>query len=213
MIRSKEAYMKQLEREMYAHPDNDVIMAELTVHIDEKMSYLLKKDLPEEEAIQIIIEQFGHPSELAVQFGGVSTKSPTIAKVVFVLCNSFLFFLGACITFGYHLVNAQVFQIYWEALAHNSWLILFMYTGYWVLIGYQIGKEFGEKGKRLLSDTISLAIAPNLFLMLAVLFGLFPVQWFSPLLTTSFIGACIGVTFLFYPLSQIGYYFGRHQAV
>lgn len=213
MIRTKEAYTKQLRRAMRRHPDCEVIMAELNVHIEGKFALLREQGIPEAKAVQTVIKQFGCPKTLAAQFNSVTTKSPHNAKLSFTLCNSFLFFLGACMTLGNQLLDEPVLQTTWDVLSENSWLILSFYTGYWALIGYQMGKAFGVNGKTLLFETIRLAIIPNLLLMGAVLYGLLPKEWFSPILTTSFTGACLVATILFYPISRIGYYFGLHRAV
>ncbi|PWA12055.1 hypothetical protein DCC39_08220 [Pueribacillus theae] len=213
MIQTKEKYIKQFEQEMEAHPEKELIMAELIVHIEEEMADLLRKGMSEPEAVQAMIEQFGHPNELAAQFGKICTTAPNKVKLWLVLSNHFLFLMGACLTVCYHLGNMPFLQIAWEVLGQYSLLILFMYTGFWLFIGYQIGKEFGAKGKRILFETMSCALIPNLVLMFGILYGVFPTQWFSPFLTPSFVVACLGVTLLFYPFSQFGYYFGRHQAV
>lgn len=213
MIKTKEMYIKQLEQRLRVHPNREEVMAELIVHIEEEMADLLRNGMNEPEAVQVIIEQFGHPSELAAQFGKIAETTPVKTKIILVLSNHFLFLLGACLTLCYHLGSMPVLQTAWEMLAKSSLLILFIYTGFWLFIGYQIGKEFGAKGKKILFETMCYALIPNMVLMLGILYGVFPTQWFSPFLTQSFIVACLGVTLLFYPFSQFGYYFGRHQAV
>lgn len=203
-------YIEQLEKELRQHPDRTEIIAEITVHMKEEMS---AQNLPEKEAMAIIINKFGSPQELAGSFRQASLPSPQQVKVLFILFNIGVFIVGIAITFGHHLGNLSFFHWAWGALAQNSWWVLMTYTAYWILIGYHLGKEFGSQGKKLLTETVRLTIISNLFFMMIVLYGIMPIEWFRLFLTAPFFGACLIATILFYPISQAGFYLGKHQGL
>ncbi|KRG16168.1 HAAS signaling domain-containing protein [Lederbergia galactosidilytica] len=203
-------YIEQLEKELQDHPERIEIITEITDHIKEAMA---EQVLPEKEAIAIIVNRFGSPQELAASFRQASLPSPYQVKGLFILFNMGILMVGIGITLGHHLGNIPFFHWAWQALAQNSWWVLLVYTVYWSLIGYLLGKEFGNQGKKLLIETVRLSILPNLCVMMIVLYGIMPMEWFRSFLTAPFFGACLIATILFYPISQAGFYFGKQQAL
>ncbi|MFZ3578358.1 hypothetical protein [Virgibacillus sp. DJP39] len=90
---------------------------------------------------------------------------------------------------------------------------MFAYILFWSLIGYEIGREFGHGGHKLLRKTFVISIVPNLVLMYLTIFKLIPLEWFQPLLSVPFIAACVITTGFLYPVSWIGYQWGRKASV
>lgn len=203
-------YIEQLEKELRHHSDQMEIVEEITAHIQEEIS---AENLTEKEAMAVIVNKLGSPQELAASFHNASLPTPPQVKVLFSLFNIGLFIVGIGITLAYHVGNLPFFYGIWVTLAQNNWWILIIYTAYWMLIGFQLGKEFGSQGKRLLTETVRLTLLPNLLFMAILFYGIIPMEWFHSFLTTPFLGACFVATILFYPISQAGFYLGRHQTI
>lgn len=91
----------------------------------------------------------------------------------------------------------------------DSHLDCYFVSVFWALLGYEIGKGFGHNGRVLLNKTFLLSLIPNLILMVLTVFQIIPHSWFAPLLTKTFIIACIIFTIILYPISWIGYRWGE----
>ncbi|QED49366.1 HAAS signaling domain-containing protein [Cytobacillus dafuensis] len=212
MIKAKKQYLDEITRLLRNHPDHENIIAELSMHIDEMMADLEEKEVSEFEAIPIIMSQLGTPRQIAKEFKGVSTRTPGIVQNAFILINSLFFFAGLFLVLGSQVWNIAFLQTIWQVLSQLNWLILGCYTGFWAWMGYEYGKEFGVRGKVFLAGTIKIAIIPNLLLMIFTLFGTLPSEWFHSILSSSFILGCLLATALFFPISKMGYYIGKHKA-
>ncbi|MGA9227681.1 MAG: hypothetical protein WB217_15155, partial [Mesobacillus sp.] len=81
------------------------------------------------------------------------------------------------------------------------------------LLGYEIGKGFGHRGRSLMKKTFILSILPNILLMNLTLFEVIPHGWFQPLLSSAFIIKCILLTALLYPICLAGYKWGKKASV
>lgn len=203
MIKTKIEYIHQLKLLLEDHPDRDEIIHEIACHTDE---LLQECDLPEYEAISLVQRQIGTPEKLASQFRYVSSKEAWNVKKMFIIINALFFAVGGLLAFGAK-ISVHLHTI-WELLAQSCWIVLFVYSGYWVFIGFEIGKEYGAKGKGLLERTIRAAIIPNIILMLITLIGILPSELFQSFLSSSFLIGCLAATFFFFPISKVGYYMG-----
>jgi hypothetical protein len=92
-------------------------------------------------------------------------------------------------------------------------LIALLYLFFWALLGYEIGRGFGHGGRTLLKKTFLLSLIPNILLMVLTVFEIIPHSWFAPLLTKTFIIACILFTIILYPISVIGYRWGKKASI
>src|SRR5690625_7968821 len=90
---------------------------------------------------------------------------------------------------------------------------MLMYILFWGLLGYEIGKEFGHRGYRLLKKTFVISIVPNLLLMYLIVFKVLPYEWFQPLLSFPFIVTAMFFTGLLFPVRWFGYRWGRKVSV
>src|SRR5690625_5943553 len=88
----------------------------------------------------------------------------------------------------------------WAGLTEASFLIMLIYTLFWGLLGYEIGREFGHRGYRLLQRTFLISIIPNLLLLYLVVFKVFLYDWFGLMLNICFIFLFILFTGIFYLL-------------
>lgn len=209
MIHTKNEYIEQLRELLKDHSDRDAIVDEISVHINE----CLRQDgLSEQEAISLAISQIGSPQQLAQGFIRSSTPHTTAAKKWFIYMNFMFFLAGGFLAVGANVLQIDMLQWMWDMLSQSGWTILLAYTGYWAFLGFEMGKEYGVSGKKLLSRTIGIAVIPNFILMLATLFGVLPIGWFHTLLNSSFLIACLLATFCFFPISHMGYYVGVRKA-
>lgn len=210
MITSGEKYLKKLSFELKNHPDKEDVLADYESYI-----YDLTEDLSEQEEITYpkLVEKLGAPKELAKMWRAESKVTISKTKWIFVLSNLFLFIGGMMLTWSYHVLRWEWIIRLWSDLTAISLFIIAIYTLFWGLLGYEIGKEFGARGKVLLRRTFSIAIMPNLLLMFLVIFKIIPLAWFEPYLSSSFIILCVGLTGVFYPISILGYRWGRKASV
>ena len=65
----------------------------------------------------------------------------------------------------------------------------------------KLGKVLVTEGERLLKKTFIFALIPNLLLMFLTVLEIIPHFWFEPLLTKTFIIACIIFTIILYPVT------------
>ena len=104
-------------------------------------------------------------------------------------------------TVFYQCIPSPTVHQLWFFFDKISVFIAFFYLFYWLLLGYEVGIEFGLGGKKLLKNTFYIALAPNLFLMVMALFRIIPPFVFALLLTSEFTAVCIYFTILLYPIS------------
>ena len=114
--------------------------------------------------------------------------TPSKMKWLFILVNILLFGGGAFLTLAHNLFDWSWLTSLWNQLTSIPILIALMYMFFWALLGYEIGRGFGYKGKKIMNRTFFLALIPNLILMILTVFQIIPHEWFDPLLTETFIG-------------------------
>lgn len=210
MIASGEEFLKNLNIELKNHPNKASVLADYELYIYDLTENLLET---EEITYSILVEKLGTPKELAKMWRAELKVTGTKTKWIFVFSNISLFIGGIVLTWSYHVLGLEWINQLWNGLTTISFLIIAIYTLFWGLLGYEIGKEFGARGKVLLRRTFSIAIMPNLLLMFLVLFKFIPLEWFEPYASTSFIILCVGMTGVFYPISILGYKWGRKASV
>ncbi|XQY91355.1 HAAS signaling domain-containing protein [Metabacillus sp. HB246100] len=203
----KEQYLRDLERALPHSFSKHEILKEYEAHIEEKQA-----DYPE-RTIEEILDAMGDPVEIAQQFEIGQPAQKSFVSKNFVFCNFMFFFIGGLLTFCYHLYEGSLFSEAWGILARVPLTIVVVYTLFWMLLGFEIGREYGALGKKIFSRTFFMCLLPNVLLMFMTLFELIPVQWFQPFLTPAFIYICVVMTFLLYPISKLFYYLGMYRSV
>ena len=212
MERLKNEFLSQLNDCLGEHLEKDSILKEYEVHLDELLLELL--DLKDESEIRDqIYTRLGTPEEIADMWEDELSVTPSRMKWLFIAVNIFLFGGGAVLTLAHNLFQWNWISNLWNQLTSIPILIALIYMCFWALLGYEIGKGFGYKGKKILKRTFLLALIPNLTLMFLTVFNIIPREWFSPLLTETFIGLCIFLTILLYPLCVISYKWGKRASV
>jgi hypothetical protein len=212
MERLKNKFLSQLNDCLGAHKEKDCILKEYEVHLDELLLELL--DLKDESEIRDqIYMRLGTPEEIADMWKDELSVTPSRMKWLFIVVNIFFFGGGAALTLAHNLFDWNWISSLWNQLTSIPILIAVIYMCFWALLGYEIGKGFGYTGKKLLKRTFLLALIPNLTLMVLTVFNIIPHEWFSPLLTETFIGLCIFLTLLLYPLCLISYRWGKKASI
>jgi hypothetical protein len=212
MERPKNKFLKELEKRLGNHHDKKSILMEYEVHIEEIIieSYDCND---ENEMMEHIISRLGSPEEIAAIWKEELSVTPSNMKWLFILMNILFFGGGSLLTFFHNVFQWKWLSIVWSQLTAIPTLIAFIYMFFWALLGYEIGKGFGHRGRGLLKKTFLLSLIPNLLLMVLTVFGIIPHSWFDPLLTKTFILACIIFTILLYPISWLGYRWGRKASI
>lgn len=214
MIQSKQEYLHVLKNELKNYSNSEEILQEFDMHISELLVDLY--DLAganEEVAITKVIERVGSPVEVAALYKQELEVTPAKTQWTFILGNLLFFIGGICITAFYHLSAISFFDTLWSFLTNIPFVLIALYMLFWALLGYEIGKEFGLSGKKLLVKTFYISLVPNLVLMGLVVFKIVPVEWFHPLLTKTFMLICIFCTILLYPISYLAYRWGTNRSV
>jgi hypothetical protein len=211
MERLKSEFLDELSQRLGNHEEKDSILLEYELHLDEMIAELMNCNM--EDARKVVFSRLGTPQEIAVMWKEELSVTPSNMKWIFVFLN-FLFFAGGSIlTVAHNVFDWKWLGTVWGHLTSIPVIISFVYMFFWALLGYEIGRSFGQKGKGLVKRTFLLALVPNLSLMVLTVTGIIPHQWFHPLLTETFIAACILFTALLYPVSLIGYQWGRRASV
>ncbi|WP_231514970.1 HAAS signaling domain-containing protein [Oceanobacillus salinisoli] len=207
---TNQRFYKELEQLIGKHPDKQAIMADYELHIYE---ILKESSVENEDVYERLVERLGSPREIAGVWREETAATPRKTQWLFVICNSMIFIGGILLTVSYNVFKWDWAEQLWSALTDTTLLIMLIYTFFWGLLGYEIGKEFGHKGKRILQRTFLICIVPNLLLMYLTIFKLIPYNWFDPLLSVPFIITCIVFTGFLYPVSWIGYKWGKRISV
>lgn len=212
MERPKNRFLKELEKGLGDHLDKESILLEYEAHIDEILleAYDFKD---EQEMFEAIVSRLGCPREIAAMWKEELSVTPSNMKWLFILMNIFFFGVGSVLTFFHNVFEWKWLSVIWSHLTAIPTLIAFIYMFFWALLGYEIGKGFGHGGRNLLKKTFLLSLIPNVLLMVLTVFQIIPHSWFEPLLTKTFIIACIILTILLYPISWLGYRWGRKASV
>ncbi|MFP7296422.1 HAAS signaling domain-containing protein [Neobacillus niacini] len=212
MERPKNKFLELLEKGLGEHQDKKNILMEYEVHIDEILFESCDCS-DEKELMERLISRLGNPEEIAAMWKEELSVTPSNMKWLFILMNIFFFGGGSLLTLFHNLFNWKWLSIIWSHLTAIPVLIAFIYMFFWALLGYEIGKGFGHGGKKLLRRTFLLSLIPNLLLMVLTVFEIIPHSWFEPLLTNTFIIACIILTIILYPISWLGYVWGKKVSV
>ncbi|MDM5327366.1 hypothetical protein [Neobacillus sp. CF12] len=208
----KNRFLEELEERLGNHQDKKSILLEYEVHIEEIVIESFDcKD--ENELMEVIISRLGSPEEIAVMWKEELSVTPSNMKWLFILMNILFFGGGSLLTIFHNVFQWKWLSVVWSHLTAIPTLIAFIYLFFWALLGYEIGKGFGHGGRRLLNKTFLLSLIPNLLLMVLTVFEIIPHSWFEPLLTKTFIIACIILTILLYPISWLGYHWGRKASI
>ncbi|MDQ0229651.1 HAAS signaling domain-containing protein [Metabacillus malikii] len=205
MRNAKADFIQTLEKALPKTVDKREIIREYELHIEEMLL-----DHPH-LSVEDVIRKLGNPIEIAKQYQEIAPMS--FVSRHFVVCNFMFFIVGAIFTICYHLYKDSVFSDAWGLLAQIPSTIIIVYTVFWMLLGFEIGKEYGVQGKELFSKTVFISIVPNLLLMLMTVLQLIPTNWFEPILTPTFTTICVIITILFYPISKLFYYIGVHRSI
>jgi hypothetical protein len=185
---------------------------EYEVHIEEIL--IESYDCNDETAMmERIISRLGSPEEIAAMWKEELSVTPSNMKWLFILMNILFFGGGSLLTFFHNVFQWNWLSVIWSHLSAIPVLIALIYMFFWALLGYEIGKGFGHGGRSLLKKTFLLSLIPNLLLMVLTVFEIIPHSWFEPLLTKTFIIACIILTIILYPISWLGYQWGKKASI
>lgn len=213
VIQTEADFLEALEKELSYHPDKKQIVAEYEVHIAE-LTADLQADLGlEGDYMDEVINRLGSPQFIAETWKAELAVTPNRAQWIFVCSNLLFFISGIMLTMTYHLYQWKWVDGLWNRLTSIPAAIIAVYFGFWSLLGYEMGKEFGSGGKKVLNRTFLFCLIPNLLLMYLVLFKIIPKDWFQPLLNSQFIIVCVVSTFFLYPVSLIGYQWGKKSSL
>lgn len=212
MERLKNDFLTELSRNLGNHPDKESILREYEAHLDELLIELFNIDNKEELRAQVY-QRFGTPDEIATIWKEELSVTPSNMRWLFISINILFFGGGSALTLAHNLFNWNWLKNLWDQLTSIPILIALIYMMFWALLGYEIGKGFGHRGKNVLKRTFIIALLPNLTLMFLTVFRIIPREWFSPLLTETFIALCIFLTILLYPLCLLSYRWGKKASV
>ncbi|WP_286231630.1 HAAS signaling domain-containing protein [Neobacillus mesonae] len=212
MEQRKNRFLSELADGLGDHPDKENILREYETHIEEILleSFDCKS---EEEVAERILTRLGSPEEIAGLWQEELSVTPSNMKWLFILLNIVFFLGGSFLTLAHNLFHWDWLAAVWSSLTAIPTIIAFVYMFFWALLGYEIGKGFGHGGRKLLRKTFLLSLIPNLILMLLTVFRVIPHSWFAPLLTKEFITVCIIFTIFLYPISVLGYRWGRKASI
>lgn len=207
----KETYLYEIKNGLKGLPEGETMVEEIENHIENHLFHSFQEGKSEEEAMQTLMQAFGTPADIVSSFKKEQPVTFRAFLMFHLFFNSALFAIGIAITMMYVRFESPIVHALWKGISVSVWLILAAYILYWVLIGYQGVREFGQRGERLVLHTILISMVPNVIFMFVFLFDLVPAALFQSLLTPWFIGACACATLLFPACGRIGCYFGRRQ--
>ncbi|MDP5275449.1 HAAS signaling domain-containing protein [Chengkuizengella axinellae] len=209
----KEQYLEQLRDELNKHSEKEEILLDYDQHISELVNECDVNIETEQEWMFYITHRLGTPKGVARIWQEELSVSQNKTLLYFLFVNLLFFFFGGLLTLLHFTLGLQWFTELWRYLTSIPTLLMFLYMFFWGLLGYEIGKGFGANGEKLMKKTFTVAIIPNLMLLILVLFKIIPYDWFEPLLTRSFIWLCITSTVLLYPISYLGFRWGKKKSV
>ncbi|MBT2658285.1 hypothetical protein J7E81_24090 [Bacillus sp. ISL-18] len=212
MERPKNDFLRQLDKGLGGHQERQSILLEYESHIDEILLESFDCST-EEQVMDRLVSRLGSPAEIAAMWQEELSVTPSNMKWLFILLNIVFFGGGSIITLAHNLYEWSWLTALWSQLTSVRTLIAFLYLFFWALLGYEIGKGFGHGGRTLLRKTFLLSLIPNIILMILTVFDIIPHSWFAPLLTKTFIIACIIFTIILYPVSWLGYRWGRKASI
>ncbi|WP_026908725.1 HAAS signaling domain-containing protein [Paucisalibacillus globulus] len=210
MSTGEEQFFQELNQALGKHPEKEEIIAEYRSHVYE---ILHEGETSAIGKYEEIVRRLGSPDEIASIWKEEAKVTPKKMQILFVVLNILIFFGGIALTVAYNVYQFEWIELLWKRLTAVPSIIIMVYMAFWGLLGYEIGKEFGSGGLKILRRTFTYAVIPNLLLMYLIVFKLIPHEWFQPLLNGPFILACILLTIVLYPISWIGYRWGRKASV
>lgn len=208
----KAEFLKELAKGLGDHQEKDSILTEYEGHLDELFLSIHKLE-DKDQLRERIRSQFGTPEEIAGMWREELTVTPSKMKWLFIAVNILFFAGGGALTLAHNLLDWSWLNNLWAELTSFPVLIALIYMFFWALLGYEIGRGFGHKGKKLMRRTFMLALIPNLALMVLTVFRIIPHEWFHPLLKETFILLCIFLTLLLYPVCLLSYRWGKKASV
>ncbi|MGG0717909.1 hypothetical protein ABE096_10025 [Robertmurraya massiliosenegalensis] len=212
MEQLKNEFLAELASYLEYHDEKEEILQEYDAHLEELL-VSLEHLKTEEEIRAAFYSRFGEPKEIAEVWKEELSVTPSNMKWLFIAVNILLFGGGALLTLVHNLFHWEWLTLLWTQLTSFPVLIALIYMFFWALLGYEIGKGFGHKGRKLMKRTFLLALIPNVTLMILTVFRIIPHEWFSPLLTKTFIMLCIILTILLYPVCLFSYRWGKKASV
>lgn len=210
MSDEQQQFIKELDKEIGSHPKKDDIIAEYELHV-----YELLQEVPMDgqHVYDELVKRLGTPVDIAKSWKQEMGTTPKKTQWLFVILNISIFAGGGLLTISYNIFQWDWLERLWSGLTEVSLIIMLVYLLFWGLLGYEIGKEFGYRGHRLLQRTFIISIVPNIGLMYIVVFKILPYEWFGSLLSIPFIVLCIIFTGILYPVSMLGYHWGKKVSI
>lgn len=210
MTLNNQSFFQELSRELGNHPNKQEILNDYKMHAQEMLQ---EEAIDEEHIYSELTTRLGTPREIAAVWRQETAVTPTKMQWLFVLLNAVIFIGGILLTISYHMFHWTWVAVIWDGLTELPSIIMLVYIMFWGLLGYEIGKEFGHSGQKLLRKTFVISIVPNLLFMYLIVFRIIPHSWFQPFISTTFILICIIFTGILYPVCWIGYRWGRRTSV
>lgn len=205
-----EKFLQELADEMAKHPNKEDILTEYEAHVYE---ILAERSEQADDFYECLVERLGTPREIAKLWRQESGVTPKRIQWLFVIFNIVIFVGGSLLTVLYQFYQWDWLVHIWQLLMDIPTIIFIIYVLFWMLLGYEIGREFGHKGLKILRRTFIFSIIPNIILMYLIVFKILPYEWFGTLLTGPFIIICIVFTFCLYPISIFGYRWGKRVSI
>lgn len=212
MEQPKNNFLAELAKGLGNHHDKESILLEYDSHINEILLEV-NNCSSDAEVLEQITARLGTPAEIAEIWKDELSVTPSNMKWLFIFINVLFFGGGSLLTLVHNLFDWEWLTIIWGHLTTIPIVISVVYMFFWALLGYEIGKGFGHGGRRLLNKTFFAALIPNLTLMVLTVLEIVPHSWFAPLLTRTFIIACIIFTIILYPVTWIGYRWGKKASI
>ena len=151
---------------------------EYEVHIEEIM--IESQDCNDEkEMMERITSRLGSPEEISAMWKEEFSVTQSNMKWLFIVMNILFFGGGSLLTFFHNVFQWTWLSVVWSHLTAIPTLIAFIYMFFWALLGYEIGKGFGHRGRSLLKKTFLLSLIPNLLLMVLTVFGIIRIPGLS----------------------------------
>lgn len=210
MNEEAQRFLHELEKALVGEAYAKEIVHEYRMHLNAMLSEL---ESNESMTYKEIVDRLGTPEELAALWKEEKSVTPKNMQRLFVFLNIALFLGGALFTVGYNVLEWQWLDDLWKTLTESTTFMLFIYLFFWGLLGYEIGKAFGARGKKVLNRTFIICVIPNIVFMSLVLFRFIPSSWLDALPDGPFIIVCILGTIGLYPISLLGYRWGKKQSV
>lgn len=203
-------FLQELIAEIEDCSEKDSIIQDYKDHIEE----LLREQSVEKEYIyQFLIEKIGHPEEIGQLWKEEIRLTPHNMQWLFVILNLFILIGGTIFILSYSYFSWAWLQKLWHLLHDISFLLIFIYILFWALLGYEMGREFGHRGARLLKRTFFIAIFPNMLVIYLMVLKILPYERFEAFLKLPFIMIFIIFILILYPVSWFGYLWGKKRSV